>query len=285
MSFLQKITLYPYPSNVWDISPPALSTFRQLLELAANQTAIDEERPAVVASLVYSFTRPGPLSLETVTGTSSRVLTAEQCAQIVDAVNAAQTNAIAPGRDVATIMSQSDSAIGSPIAIPYMYPIMSRLTSKTDKKPINLLPRTSSWQWIDLQLYRGQNSSSNLIWWTMTMHNSTQQDTGLVFLAASDKIAPDILTSSLGSISVVAVYITVVYTVGRLVRAGLGAPTHRIIYEEMPEVSDLLELCEVCALVLASHEFTLCCLFRASTSHDTSSDCTMRCTCIKYLSN
>jgi hypothetical protein len=37
----------------------------------------------------------------------------------------------------------------------------------------------------------------------------------------------------------------VVLAVGRLVRAGFGSPTHRIIYEELPDCTDLLELCEV----------------------------------------
>lgn len=37
----------------------------------------------------------------------------------------------------------------------------------------------------------------------------------------------------------------IVLAVGRLVRSGLGSPTHRIIFEDMADVTDLVELSEV----------------------------------------
>lgn len=95
----------------------------------------------------------------------------------------------------------------------------------------------------------GAYSFSNApLWWTLKISSSDpygwSTDTGPIFNTISDKVAPSFLTASLGGYSVLAVYVTVVLAVGRLVRSGFGSPTHRIIYEEMPDCTELLELCE-----------------------------------------
>src|SRR5262249_24269235 len=58
----------------------------------------------------------------------------------------------------------------------------------------------------------------------------------------SDRVAPSILVNTLGGYSVLALYVTVVLAVGRLVRSRFGTQTHRIPYEEMPDATELLEV-------------------------------------------
>jgi hypothetical protein len=70
------------------------------------------------------------------------------------------------------------------------------------------------------------------------------EDVGLILNLVSDKVAPAFLTATLGTYSIVAVYLTVVLAIGRLARSAFISPTHRIPYEEMPDTSELLELTE-----------------------------------------
>jgi hypothetical protein len=58
------------------------------------------------------------------------------------------------------------------------------------------------------------------------------------------RIAPEIFVSVLGSYSVLAIYVTIVLAVGQLVRSGFATPSHRIPFTEMPDCTELLELCE-----------------------------------------
>ncbi len=45
-------------------------------------------------------------------------------------------------------------------------------------------------------------------------------------------------------LSIVGIYATLVYAVGKFVRIFFDRISQRVIYEEMPEPSDLIELCE-----------------------------------------
>jgi hypothetical protein len=58
------------------------------------------------------------------------------------------------------------------------------------------------------------------------------------------RIAPQFLVSVLGSYSVLAIYVTIVLAVGQLVRSSFGAPSTRIPLNEMPDCTELLELCD-----------------------------------------
>ncbi len=45
-------------------------------------------------------------------------------------------------------------------------------------------------------------------------------------------------------LSIIGIYATLVYTVGKFVRIFFDKISQRVIYEEMPEPNDLFELCE-----------------------------------------
>jgi hypothetical protein len=95
----------------------------------------------------------------------------------------------------------------------------------------------------------GGNASSSALWWSATLAASDpfgagNNASGLVFNLISDKVAPSLLTTSLGSYSVLAIYITVVLTAARLIRTAWGSDVARLPYEETPDTTELLELCE-----------------------------------------
>jgi hypothetical protein len=96
------------------------------------------------------------------------------------------------------------------------------------------------------------------LWWTLSLAaddpfaggaapgNASSSSTagGLVFNLVSDKVAPSLLVSTLGGYSVLAIYVTVVLAVGRLIRSAWGSDPARIPIEELPDCTELLELCE-----------------------------------------
>lgn len=92
------------------------------------------------------------------------------------------------------------------------------------------------------------------LWWTLNLAaedpfvgpvGNASTGGGLTFNLISDKVAPSILTSALGSgYSVLALYAGIVLTVGRLIRSAFGFDPSRVAVEEMPDCSELLELCD-----------------------------------------
>jgi len=90
--------------------------------------------------------------------------------------------------------------------------------------------------------------SSAPLWWTVSIagddpykYNST---TGMVFNTISDKVAPAYLVQSLGGYSVLAIYVTVVLAVGRLIRSAFGATLSDLPYSEPEDATELIELVE-----------------------------------------
>lgn len=74
-----------------------------------------------------------------------------------------------------------------------------------------------------------------------------QQSCAIHLLVASEKVAPNIVstgsTTSGSSWSVIGIYLGVVYAVGRFLRLIFQDASKRIIYEELPNTSLLLDLC------------------------------------------
>ena len=58
----------------------------------------------------------------------------------------------------------------------------------------------------------------------------------------NDKVMSAMLSNSL-SLSVIGIYVTVVYTVGTLLRSIFERYSQRIIFEELPVVDKLFEIC------------------------------------------
>lgn len=65
----------------------------------------------------------------------------------------------------------------------------------------------------------------------------------LVFTMYNESVMSNVLTSVL-SMSVIGIYVTIVYAVGRFLRIIFDRYSERVIYEELPETQKLFEICE-----------------------------------------
>ena len=70
---------------------------------------------------------------------------------------------------------------------------------------------------------------------------ATQKD--LVIVLYNDSVLSNFLSSAV-TVSVVGVYVTVVYAVGRFLRLIFDRYSQRILYEELPETEKLFDICE-----------------------------------------
>jgi len=65
----------------------------------------------------------------------------------------------------------------------------------------------------------------------------------LVLLIYNESVMSNVL-SSVMNMSVIGIYVTIVYAVGRFLRIIFDRYSERVIYEELPETGKLFEICE-----------------------------------------
>ena len=65
----------------------------------------------------------------------------------------------------------------------------------------------------------------------------------LVLLIYNESVMSNVL-SSVMNMSVIGIYVTIVYAVGRFLRVIFDKYSERVIYEELPETEKLFEICE-----------------------------------------
>lgn len=66
---------------------------------------------------------------------------------------------------------------------------------------------------------------------------------GIVLYVYNDDVVRNILGSAI-QLSVIGLYVTIVYTIGKFVRIFFDRISQRVIYEEMPNTDALFELCD-----------------------------------------
>ena len=71
--------------------------------------------------------------------------------------------------------------------------------------------------------------------------NAIQKD--MVIVLYNDSVLSNFLSSAM-SLSVIGVYVTIVYAVGRFLRLIFDRYSQRILYEELPETEKLFDICE-----------------------------------------
>lgn len=278
----QQILLFQFPTSTWNIAPPAAANLLELVTQAANDT--NPSSPDVYVDTAITFTRGQPTGQESLTYLSSIPLDSAACESLADAIYESLQPlpaATAPTAPSASSSSSSgsgsssgpnaqgrsvrqrgplSSVLGTPVVIDDVYPLAVRLPATATVAPLGSAMRS-----IKLTLHRGNNNgttsvtgssdavgaysySSAPIWWTVAIadddpyrYNST---TGLVLNVISDKVAPSFLVNSLGGYSVLAIYVTVVLAVGRLIRSAFGSTISDIPYTETEDCTELIELCE-----------------------------------------
>ncbi|KAA0169618.1 hypothetical protein FNF27_06913 [Cafeteria roenbergensis] len=86
------------------------------------------------------------------------------------------------------------------------------------------------------------------LWWTAEIpaddkFGPAPEGGGLEFITVSDRIAPNLLTSSLGG-SIIAVYTLLLITVAGLFRGTCVVKSQQVMYQELEDCRYLMELCE-----------------------------------------
>ena len=160
------------------------------------------------------------------------------------------------------------SAMLPEVTISGLFPKLVRLPSVADADPIALTG--SAYRWHTMQSMRVtpvgsgerqqrplQNSEA-MPWWLLQQagrdlspFNTTASD-GLQLIVAGERLAGGSAAASFTSGGVVAFYVLVVYAIGRVVQAALRGGRYRLIVDEMPEVRDLVDLCD--GVYIARHE-------------------------------
>lgn len=107
---------------------------------------------------------------------------------------------------------------------------------------------------VDLELHRTKDGT---LYWTFAVVGEEEspdvtlfidkQSAGfgddLVLLIYNDQVMGNVL-SSVMNMSVIGIYVTIVYAVGRFLRILFDRYSQRVIYEELPETGKLFEICE-----------------------------------------
>jgi hypothetical protein len=159
--------------------------------------------------------------------------------------------------------------VGGPLRIPVgrtvtlrgLYPLALRLPATAAAAPLGRMLRS-----LDLQLHAeagapAGGAAARALWWALRVSPAdpfgpATTSAGPVFATVSDRVAPSLLIASLtGSYSIVALYLGLVLAVGRLVRSGLGSPTHRIFIDTLADATPLLEICEGIRLAQAAGSY------------------------------
>lgn len=99
-----------------------------------------------------------------------------------------------------------------------------------------------------MQLVLHKTTTGNHFWTFAEAQNlnntfTVSQDGDLVIVVYNDKVMSAMFGSAL-SMSVIGIYITVVYTVGVFLRSIFERYSQRIIFEELPVVDKLFEICQ-----------------------------------------
>ena len=86
------------------------------------------------------------------------------------------------------------------------------------------------------------------LWWTAEIpaddkFGPAPEGGGLEFITVSDRIAPNLLTSSLGE-ALIAVYTLLLITVAGLFRGTCVVKSQQVMYQELEDCRYLMELCE-----------------------------------------
>ncbi|XP_039260902.2 piezo-type mechanosensitive ion channel component 1-like isoform X4 [Styela clava] len=156
---------------------------------------------------------------------------------------------------------KSSGQIGTPATIKELFPRYVYSGPKSISTAASKLYSTnSSEKYVDTDLSIRYAPTDNLTsWWRVVevkpdAKNSTKPQFELVVF--SDKVSPASL-SFLVSYGIIGLYVSIVLVVGKLVRGALVGSTSTIMFQELPRVDRILQLCLDIFLVREEHQFQL----------------------------
>lgn len=103
-----------------------------------------------------------------------------------------------------------------------------------------------------IDCYLEYRQESGVGYWVIKSYNSTaasdsnlfNEDEDVVFYTFTEPVKGPIFGTNLGDLGVITIYATIVLAIGRVLRSLFDRTSQRVIYEEMPETRDVMELME-----------------------------------------
>ena len=274
----QLLTLYPFSASEWTVNPPTVSNLLGVLSGCSNQTL------NATLQVEYTFTRPAPVDNAEATSTSSTQLTAEHCGELLNTVQAAFSAPEyawqVPFKSNMTLISDTYPMVLRLPGASDPFPISTnhRTLGLRLFRDTSLSPRAglnpSLGNVCAAQVAAGSGGMPTAcraarpkpaalgvsLWWAVTNEDGQVVDPssglmppragadvsglGLQFSLVSDELPPQIITQALGASGILAMYLTIVLTVGRMARTSLAPRVEDAIYSDMPQCDALQELVE-----------------------------------------
>ncbi|XP_014677335.1 PREDICTED: piezo-type mechanosensitive ion channel component 1-like [Priapulus caudatus] len=146
-------------------------------------------------------------------------------------------------------------ATGANATVPSIIPKYMQVTSSEARAATALMPAGED-DWVTIQLTMSNDSTSE--WWQLREVDARDGSISehVTIVALLDKVFPSAL-SFLAGYGIIGLYISLVFVVGRFVRMFVSGLAERIMFEELPDVDRLLQLCLDIYLVRESREFSL----------------------------
>ncbi|KDO31715.1 hypothetical protein SPRG_03633 [Saprolegnia parasitica CBS 223.65] len=232
-TYAQDIVFASYSDNLWSSSPPLR---RKLMEKLNSTDAIQWK-------LTLTFTRPAPQGQQAVSHTWLQNVTAPQRQLMSTMMNV----------DVAAQASYAGGTSAA-LRIPNMYPsVLNVAATSSPQVRAPFLLRTieiqrfseassgSYWSLVSLDTFAYANAS-------LPVSNATAiscpASAGFCLITVSDNIVPGLNSIGIGSYGITATYVFVLFTIGAHVKSILRGNVSDILYTELPNPDDLMDLVE-----------------------------------------
>ncbi|XP_033236588.1 piezo-type mechanosensitive ion channel component isoform X5 [Drosophila pseudoobscura] len=244
--------------SLWNIAPPDRQ--RLLNDLRNNHT--------LKARFSYTLTRKAPAKgLKEIVGDEHAISldeTFEGRAALINMLN--ETHDLEPtGNDTST---NGTSSFEEVVVLPAMIPKFIKVLNSGDAAVVTVLsPKNEEYRPLVIKMHR--DKETNGLWWEIrdfcndTFYNTTLKEfaysnctSGIVMYTFNDKKFPSTF-SFLTAGGIIGLYTTFVLLASRFMKSFIGGQNRKIMFEDLPYVDRVLQLCLDIYLVREALEFAL----------------------------
>jgi hypothetical protein len=247
---VQKISFSTFSQVFWSSSPPHM---KQLMEQLQTK---DKE---LFWTLILTFERPGPTDYQNIKKEFTSKLTQKQREQLIPIINETivgstiqRTLTLTPTPTPTPTPSPSPTTMPLSLEVKDLFPSILQLTATN-----GVQPRTNLLTSVNVRKF---TSSTGMSWWTIEpkpfdFSSEEQKEAAstasfcsslneICFVAVSDNIVQGLNSLGIGGYGITAVYVFVLVTIGSFVKEFLRGELFKILYTELPDPQDVLELVE-----------------------------------------
>ncbi|XP_034129678.1 piezo-type mechanosensitive ion channel component isoform X9 [Drosophila guanche] len=250
--------------SLWNIAPPDRQ--RLLNDLRNNHT--------LKARFSYTLTRKAPAKgLKEIVGDEHAISldeTFEGRAALINMLN--ETHDLEPttGNDTSTNGTSTNGTYSTEdvVVLPAMIPKFIKVLNSGDAAVVTVLsPKNEEYRPLVIKMHR--DKETNGLWWEIrdfcndTFYNSTLKEfaysnctSGIVMYTFNDKKFPSTF-SFLTAGGIIGLYTTFVLLASRFMKSFIGGQNRKIMFEDLPYVDRVLQLCLDIYLVREALEFAL----------------------------